>query len=67
MTWKDSYMLGISKTDKQHRELCDTADKLYNACSQGKGAEEAMKVLNFLADYTVRHFADEEKLQQEIK
>lgn len=67
MTWKDSFALGIPQIDKQHKELCDQIDKLYEAGSKGKGAGEVMNILNFLESYTIRHFADEEKLQQEIR
>ncbi|NLA86813.1 MAG: hemerythrin family protein [Clostridiales bacterium] len=67
MTWKDSFAIGIPAIDKQHKELCDQVDKLFAACSGGKGAEEVGKTLDFLASYTVRHFSDEEAFQQEIK
>lgn len=67
MTWKDSFSIGIPTIDKQHRELCDQVDKLFDACSRGKGADEVLKVLNFLASYTVKHFADEEAFQLKIK
>ncbi len=66
MTWKDSYLIGIPQIDKQHKELCDQIDKLYDACSQGKGAAEAGKVLEFLASYTIKHFADEEAFQKKV-
>ena len=66
MTWKDSYSIGIPQIDKQHKELCDQIDKLYDACSQGKGANEAGKVLEFLASYTIKHFADEEAFQKKV-
>lgn len=67
MTWRDSFALGIPQIDKQHKELCDQIDKLFEAGSRGKGADEVMNVLNFLESYTIRHFSDEEKLQQQIK
>ncbi|UOO37368.1 hemerythrin family protein [Oscillospiraceae bacterium CM] len=67
MTWKDSFALGIPAIDKQHKDLCDQVDKLSDACSHGKGAEEVKKVLDFLASYTVKHFADEEAFQLKIK
>jgi hemerythrin len=67
MTWKDSFAIGIPQIDRQHKELCDQVDVLFDACSKGKGAEEILKVLNFLANYTVRHFADEEAYQLKIK
>lgn len=66
MMWKDSFSIGIPEIDRQHKELCDKIDDLYEACSQKKGAGEAVKMLDFLASYTVKHFADEEKLQLEI-
>jgi hemerythrin len=67
MTWKDSFALGIPNIDKQHRELCDQIDRLFEAGSKGKGSDEVMNVLSFLEQYTVKHFADEETLQQQIK
>lgn len=66
MTWTENLALGIPQIDKQHKQLCDTVDKLYDACAHGKGTGEAMAVLDFLAGYTVRHFADEEALQRKI-
>lgn len=67
MTWKDSLAIGIPAIDKQHRELCDQVDNLFDACSGEKGADRVKKTLDFLASYTVRHFADEEAFQQKIK
>lgn len=66
MTWKDSFAIGIPAIDKQHRELCDQVDSLFDACSHGKGAEEVKKILDFLAAYAVQHFKDEEAFQQKI-
>ncbi|MPM82911.1 Bacteriohemerythrin [bioreactor metagenome] len=63
MTWKDSYAVGIPAIDKQHKELCDIVDQLYAASASGKSAQEALKTLQFLESYTLRHFADEERLQ----
>jgi hemerythrin len=67
MTWKESFAIGIPTIDKQHKELCDQVDNLFDACNRGKGAEEVKKILDFLASYTVRHFADEEAFQLKIK
>jgi hemerythrin len=67
MTWKESLSIGIPEIDKQHKELCDKIDSLYDACSHGKGAAEAVKILDFLESYTTRHFADEEKIQLKIQ
>ena len=67
MTWKESLAIGIPEVDKQHKELCNKVDELYAACSQGKGAREILNTINFLETYTLRHFADEELVQQRIK
>lgn len=67
MTWKDSFAIGIPTIDKQHKELCDQVDNLFDACNRGKGADEVKKILDFLATYTVRHFNDEEAYQLKIK
>lgn len=67
MTWKDSFAFGIPLIDAQHKELCDHIDKLFEAGSKGKGAEEVMNVLNFLEGYNIKHFADEEALMEKIK
>jgi hemerythrin len=37
-----------------------------NACSARKGRDELESSLNFLCDYTVQHFSDEEALQRQI-
>lgn len=67
MTWNERLAIGIPEIDKQHKELCDKVDELYAACSKGKGSTEISKTLDFLEAYTVRHFADEEKIQLKIK
>jgi hemerythrin len=67
MIWRDSFAIGVPAIDRQHKELCDHVDKLQEACTQGKGAEEVKKMLDFLAEYTVKHFAEEEAFQQKIK
>lgn len=54
---------GVAQIDTQHRALFDAMNRLADACSQGKGREEANKTLLFLNDYIITHFNDEEKLQ----
>ena len=53
--------------DGQHKELIDAVNKLYEAIESGKGKEEAIKTLEFLASYTVFHFGGEEKLYEAHK
>jgi len=60
--WRESYAIGIKQIDDQHKQLFDTVDKLFTACSQGKGKEEVGNALKFLEEYTKVHFRDEQQL-----
>jgi len=62
--WEDSYSVGVEEIDQQHKQLFDIVNDLIRANKLNKGKKEIGRVLNFLADYTVKHFEDEEKLQQ---
>jgi hemerythrin len=60
--WRDSYAIGIKEIDDQHKKLFEAIDKLFTACSQGKGKQEVSSTLLFLENYTKVHFTDEQKL-----
>lgn len=63
-TWNDSFKIGVTLIDDQHKTLFDAMDALYAACSVGKGRQEVVKTAEFLENYVVKHFADEEVLQK---
>ena len=56
---------GNALIDSEHRQLIQTINDLLEACSQGRGRAELSKTTKFLYDYTAKHFADEERLQQQ--
>lgn len=58
---------GNATIDSQHKELIAAINNLLEACSQGKGRQTLNDTANFLYNYTSKHFADEEKLQQASK
>lgn len=60
--WRESYAIGIKEIDDEHKQLFDAIDKLFSACSQGKGKEEVGNTLKFLEDYTKIHFTDEQEI-----
>ncbi|MDR1447246.1 MAG: bacteriohemerythrin [Treponema sp.] len=62
--WDDSFATGIKLIDARHKRLFEAVNRLLDACDQGKGNEELTKSLAFLAAYTVKHFSEEEALQQ---
>ncbi|MDR2295366.1 MAG: bacteriohemerythrin [Clostridiales Family XIII bacterium] len=66
--WKASYAVGNALIDAQHRELFRMSDDLVEAM---RGKDEAGRVacaraVEFLKEYVVRHFADEEALQADL-
>lgn len=61
--WNDSYLIGVEKIDKQHKELFNKVDVLFEACSQARGKEEVAGLLKFLEQYVVEHFRTEEEIQ----
>ena len=61
-----SLVTGNAMIDEQHRELIGKIDKLIACCEQGGGKVEAIKMLDYLSEYTDFHFGEEEKLQEEI-
>lgn len=54
--WTENLKIDIPAIDAQHRELVDAVDRLVNA-SEG----EIGGMLNFVRDYTLKHFTDEQR------
>jgi hemerythrin len=63
--WDESYEIGFPVIDAQHRQLFDAFNEFVEACDGGRGYSEIEKTMEFLHEYTIRHFMDEEKIQQE--
>lgn len=64
LNWDDSLSTGITSIDDQHKELFKCLDKFLTAMKEGKGKEEISDTLNFLEEYVIKHFNDEEEIQQ---
>lgn len=62
----NSLVTGNAMIDEQHKELIGKIDKLVACCEEGGGKVEAIKMLDYLSDYTDFHFGEEEKLQGEV-
>jgi hemerythrin len=60
--WKEEYIVGVAQIDKQHKVLVGMINELHEAMSTGKGKTVLGKILDGMIDYTVSHFATEEKL-----
>ncbi|MDR2019865.1 MAG: hemerythrin family protein [Treponema sp.] len=62
--WNSSLETGYELIDTQHKQLFAAINDLIETCRLGKGMQELEKSLNFLNDYTIKHFFDEEQVQQ---
>ncbi|MDD2853622.1 MAG: bacteriohemerythrin [Desulfuromonadaceae bacterium] len=61
LEWDPSFTTGVAKYDEQHKALFNMVNDLADAMQQKKSKEAVGRVLNGLAEYTINHFADEER------
>jgi hemerythrin len=61
ISWDDSMSVGVKQFDADHQKLISYINKLHTALLAGDGAAVMGDLLNALFDYTVIHFAAEEK------
>ena len=56
--------VGVALIDEQHKELVDRINDITSMGLQSASKEEIQKTLDFLGQYVVKHFKDEEALQR---
>ncbi|MCM1120019.1 MAG: hemerythrin family protein [bacterium] len=61
----ESLLTGNNTIDTQHRELIERIAVFVSACEEGNGKIKAIKMMDYLTEYTEFHFSEEEKLQQD--
>jgi len=64
-TWTPDLSVHVQAIDDQHQELFRKFNQVGEAVWDGRGKEEIGKLIDFLADYVVTHFRDEEAIMQE--
>lgn len=62
----ESLVTGNETIDAQHKEWIGKIDELLISCETGDGKLKAIKTLEYMADYAIFHFGEEEKLQEEV-
>ena len=62
----ETLVTGNDMIDGQHKELISRINQLLESCEDGQGKIKAVKMLDYLMEYTDFHFSAEEKLQEEI-
>lgn len=64
LNWDNTLSTGINSIDNQHKELFNRINQLLISMKEGKGKAEVIKTLNFLEDYVIKHFDEEEEIQK---
>lgn len=62
----DNLITGNATIDSQHKELIDRIAEFVRVCENGEGKVKAIKMLDYLDEYTNFHFSAEEDLQKEV-
>jgi hemerythrin len=65
--WDESLATGQPVIDEQHKKLFDAVNDLLKTAAAGKAEAEVKKSLDFLTDYTIKHFFDEQAIQQKYQ
>ena len=64
IAWDRALETGTATIDNQHKQLISMVNALFEAHQRGKGSKEVERTMSFLVEYTIRHFNDEEELQE---
>ena len=65
--WTNDLSVGVGIVDEQHKIWFQKADQLFEAGKKGQAKEFVGQMLDFLDDYTKKHFHDEENYMLSIK
>ena len=67
--WQEIYTVGIPSIDNQHKKFLGMINQLEDSITAGKEIvnDDIGKVLAQLVEYTQTHFADEERIQEDIQ
>ena len=66
ITFDDNLITGNKPIDAQHQELIDRIQQFVTACESGDTKVKAIKMLDYLDEYTNFHFQEEEELQKSV-
>lgn len=66
ITFDDNLITGNKTIDEQHKELIDRIQQFVSACESEDARVKAIKMLDYLDEYTEFHFKEEEKVQKDV-
>ena len=64
ITFDDNLITGNKTIDEQHKELIDRIQQFVSACESEDARVKAIKMLDYLDEYTEFHFKEETKSPQ---
>jgi methyl-accepting chemotaxis protein len=65
--WDQTFATGNDTIDSQHKTLFDALNRLLANMRKGEVGDELKRALDFLNDYTIKHFFEEEQIQQQAE
>lgn len=65
LPWDASYSVEVKIFDEQHKQLFEFINRLHDGMEAGHSHEVLVEILDGLVEYTMTHFADEERLMEE--
>jgi hemerythrin len=63
--WNDSFLVGIAEIDEQHKGLVALVDQFYGTMRTTAPQAGIVRLLKGMIDYTLTHFATEERWMRE--
>lgn len=66
MTWSDSLDIGVAEMNGQHQTLIEIMNRLHDQFEADAEMSEQKKTLEELANFTVKHFGEEEQYMASI-
>ena len=64
IAWDDTLKVNVEIIDRQHKNLIDILNELYNLAQENKGRDTLKPIFDSLVNYTVEHFKTEEELME---
>ncbi len=66
IAWTPDLSVGVKNIDEQHKIWFEKANELFEAGKQQRAKEYINTMIDFLDEYTKKHFSDEESYMEEI-
>jgi hemerythrin len=64
--WDQALATDVPEIDEQHKEIFARFNALMEACDRGRSRELLAETLEFMNNYVLEHFRDEERLQASV-